>query len=624
MCGIAGIVNFSRNPSRARVEKMTSMFIHRGPDSGGIVEHNHCILGHRRLSILDLTVNGNQPMVDLSLGLSIVFNGEIYNFKILREKLEKECLANFVTNSDTEVLLKGFYFWGIEKLCKSLEGMFSFAIWSEDAQKLFIARDRFGEKPFYFMNENNNFLFSSFAKSITSTSESSFELNPIGLISYLNLGYSVAPFHTINNLQTLEPACFGILSKDGLQKTNYWDLPSSGSIIAGNPTENIEDLLLSSVGQQLISDVPIGCLLSGGVDSSLVASMATQLESNLSLFTVRMPGSKFDESELAKKIARRIGGTHYVVDAKPIDENEFIQFMGQFSEPLGDASALGVYMVSKEASKSVKVVLTGDGGDEFFAGYKTIDLNLKFADLRKFTANPIFKHLNDILTGLFKLGVDKPIIRKALTYTSLIAHTHKEFHIKKSLLPLGFSGIYGPKLKSQLFQRTFTNHLESVWDKSNFQNSFDKQLYYDIKTDLLGDYLPKVDTASMAHSIEARAPFLSYKLAEAAFNLNLEEKRMGNTSKGILKELLKKRIGNEIWKEVVAEKKGFVMPIDHWIDDSWKDLTNQLIKSPLIEDGYLNQKQVIKVVENAKKYPTTYSRIRYSLIALDSWYRSFK
>jgi len=601
---------------------MCTLMPHRGPDYLGIHAEGPFVLGHRRLSIIDLSELGNQPMVDKKLGVSIAFNGEIYNYQELREKLRASGYS-FTTNTDTEVLVKGFVHWGIEKLCQNLTGMFAFAIWSEKDQALFLARDRFGEKPLYYVQEGNNFIFSSVAAIINRTSDRLPELNTLGILSFLKLGYCLSPFHIFEGLQSLPPAHYARIDKTGIKRDEFWRLETSiKEIDTKDLTQSIERLLYDSIQNQLISDVPLGCLLSSGVDSALVASIAAEFNPNMRLFTVRMPGSDLDESALAMKIAKKTGGVHSVVDATPMEQEDFYSFMGMFSEPLGDASALGVWMVAREARKQVTVVLTGDGGDELFAGYKTVDLHLGLQGMRTFTANPLVSGISQVYDSVMVSALDLERWRKISTYLRLISQSHRDFHVSKSLVPMGYQTLSGEILKRKQNGKIVQDRLFDIWKMGEGNGSMDAQMLFDIRTDLPFDYLAKVDTATMAHSLEARAPFLNHNLAEKALSLTLANRRLGNTNKGILKSIIKKRLGEDLHRAITSEKRGFVLPIDTWFATSWKGMTEDLINSPLVKAGYLNKLVVADILKRSRINPERFSRIKYSMLAFDVWYRN--
>lgn len=623
MCGINGIISYQRNPDEVRVRKMNQLIADRGPDNEGIYNKGPCVLGHRRLSIIDLSPNGNQPMVEDSQGLAIVYNGEIYNYREIKQELQNKGYI-FKTTTDTEVILFGFDCWGIESLCKKLSGMFAFAIWDERKKELYIARDRFGEKPLYFNYDGNEFCFSSVATAISKTSNKKFKINELGLFSYFHLGYCLPQYHIFKEIQSLEPASFGILTYNNFVSKKYWDFDLEAPSQFDNSWENeLNRLIKNAVSSQLVSDVPIGCLLSGGVDSTLISSFASEVNPNLKLFTAKMKNSNLDESPLAAKIAQEIGGKHYIIEADPLTESDFYNLMGKFSEPLGDASALGVWLITKKAKEHVKVVLTGDGGDEFFAGYKTVDLHKKLHLIKKYTNNKIFKSLQ-ITAGNFieKSNISNENIQKALTFLRLISLSYREFHVSKSLLPFGSPNIFANYFNNKELERVLICKLFSIWDLNPMKSDLTKQLLFDIKTDLPNDYLRKVDTSTMANSIESRAPFLDYKLAEYAMSLPNKVKRHNNESKGALKSILKSRISNETYKQIVSGKRGFVLPIDNWINNEWANISNNLLNSELVKEGVLNFNFVQHILKNAKLNPERYSRVRYSLIALDSWYNN--
>lgn len=619
MCGIAGAVNYSGIPNFDRVKRMSQAMAYRGPDNQGVASYGSCVLGHRRLSIIDLSDEANQPF---GYGdKAIVFNGEIYNYRELRSDLLKSGME-FRTSSDTEVILVAYEAWGLEKLCQRLTGMFAFAIWDRTKEELILARDRFGEKPMYYAEEGNSFLFSSVATTIARSSDNGVVLSRDGLQSYLQLGYCHQDYEIFEGIRALPPASYAVLHAKGLSISRYWDIGfSTDSMTFDQALTSVEELLRKSVERQMEADVPLGCLLSGGVDSTLVASISTEFNPNMHLYTVRMPDSSLDESDIARETARQIGGRHRVIEAEPIHEDDFAALMGQFSQPLGDASALGVWMVAQEAKKEVSVVLTGDGGDEFFEGYNTVPLHLSVKNLRKIFRNPIGKGVGSSIDTLTRgIGYQRHI-RKAGTFLKLVSTSHMTYHTQKSLLPSGHSKILSGFEESKA---SLDQHLMHIWNDSPSADDRYAQAYFDIKTDLPGDYLAKVDTATMAHSLESRSPFLDHKLAEFGYSLPVEYKFYNGQPKGILKQLLKKRVGPDLFSQISEGKRGFVVPIDTWFNGSWAGLVEDLLNSPLFDDGYLNKSEVRKIVERAQRNPYVYSRIRYSLIALDLWYRQTK
>ncbi len=622
MCGIAGIAHWNHKSYQNTVSRMCDEMLHRGPDGGGVKQLNGVCLGHRRLSIIDLTDVANQPMADHTNRYWIVFNGEIYGFQKI-----KTALINlghkFLTTSDTEVILEGFKAWGIKDLCNRLTGMFAFAIWDDDAKTLFIARDRFGEKPLYYLEDDHTFRFSSNANTLFIDSQNKKELNPSALVAYLNHSFVLPQYPIFEKLQSLNPGNYMVVKNNHETVIEEYWKPNFEPKLTYSSSEwldLVEQKLEAIVHEELVSDVEIGALLSGGVDSTLIASIATAIKPDIDLFTVKMVGSKLDESEIAKKVVKVIGGKHHIIEAEPIDIDDFTNLQGQFSEPLGDSSAIAMWMVSRAAKKRVTVALTGDGGDELFAGYDTIKLNATFAKYRAFFNNSIGKGIAFGLKEMLKPISDRRVPRKVITFSSFISKSMKDSHIDRSFIPFKSEEcLYGERLIHAANKAEYVEMLNQVWAQSNGVEQMDKLLGYDLKHALLGDFLPKVDVSSMFHSLETRAPFMHHTLADLAFQMPLSMKRLGNTQKGITKTILKRRIGSGPSEEVIHGKRGFVLPVDKWLDGKWKDLVNELPNSQLIKQGYLNKSGVEKILNGYKKYPDTYSRIRYSLVALNSW-----
>ncbi len=622
MCGIAGIAHWNTNSYENTVLKMCNSMVHRGPDGGLVKQLNGVCFGHRRLSVIDITTSADQPMSDVSGRYWIVFNGEIYGFQTLKKELLKMG-HEFLTSSDTEVILEGFKAWGIEKLCARLTGMFAFAIWDNIERELFLARDRFGEKPLYYMKDANTFRFSSNAKTLFFDSINNKELNPNAVVAFLNHGFTLPKYPIFKNLESLEPGnCMIVDERFNIKINKYWEAKLEPKLVLSRNEwlEVIEQKLDEVVKQELVSDVKIGALLSGGVDSSLIASIAAKLRPNIDLFTVRMLGSDLDESHIAKKVVNVIGGRHHIIDAKPIDIEDFIKLQGQFSEPLGDSSALAMWMVSKAAKEHVTVTLTGDGGDEMFAGYDTIKLNSRFAGYRKIFNNSIGKEISVLLKKGLKNFSDRELPRKIITLSKFVSQSMRDAHINRSFIPLSLEySIYGKQLLTAAKEAQYIVILNKIWDQSNVENDIDKLMTYDLKHSLLGDFLPKVDVSSMYHSLETRAPFLNHSISDLAFKMPLNVKRMGDTQKGIIKTILQRKIGFDASKQVIEGKRGFVIPIDRWLDSKWTILVDELIDSELVKQGYLSKTGVEQVLKGYSKYPYTYSRLRYSLVALNSW-----
>lgn len=620
MCGIAGIFDWSGRDNSDTVKRMLDSFRYRGPDGEGIVFADECTLGHRRLAIIDLTENGAQPMCSPS-GRIITFNGEIYNYRKLRKQLSDKGYS-FQTDSDTEVILAGLDCWGIKKLCQQLEGMFAFAVWNPSSKCLTLARDRFGEKPLYYSQTVNGAVFSSQAKPILQTGLVPGGLSALGIQGLLHLGYTCQFFPFFSCIKTLPPASFAEITQAEHRVFEYWKMPveSIDESLVTNSAEAIrrtKNVLEKVVRKHLVADVPVACLLSGGVDSALIASYASEAKSSVELYTVQMEQSDLDESSIAKKIAGALGARHHIIPAVAPQLDDFIALNASLGEPLGDASLIPMSMVAAACSKQVKVVLTGDGGDEMFAGYQSVNHNLAAERARKWAEQFGVVWLSKLIQPLAGWLSRIPFFRKVETLSRAVNLPISQRHTCRSYVPVG-SRIYGPKLLESTRKELFDRLLQ-VWESSRAVGEIDRQLHYDSRTALPGDYLKKVDTASMFHSLEARTPFLDVEIANLAATLSVETKRLGGESKGILKKILMDRIGSPA-QQSVSGKRGFVLPIDSWLDTTWRDRVWSVCDSRLVAEGYLDRLGVQKAIQYAEAGDARYQRLRYTLFSLSCWY----
>lgn len=625
MCGIAGIVTWKNDDNTEVVRKMTDLMMHRGPDSSGIKQLKGACFGHRRLSIVDLSANGHQPLSDSTGRYWITFNGEIYGFKELKEELKKGGIV-FNSSSDTEVLIEGFKIWGIERLCQRVNGMFAFAIWDNFKKLLYLARDRLGEKPIYFTRIENELRFSSYSKSLYVGASENPQLSPDGIIAFLNQGFCGQDSSIFENLRKVKPAHYYIFSEKEEIRREYWKPDWTKENYSPNEwIVQIESKLTKIIEDELVADVRTGALLSGGVDSSLIASIATSINPDIDLFTVQMDDKKLDESGIATSFVKVINAkNHHVIKADPININEFQQLIGQFSEPLGDSSAIAMWIVAKTARKHTTVVLTGDGGDELFAGYDSISLSLEMEKFRSYMNNRIGKGLSKAFNNIWQTSSQVGLIRKIGTFAALTSHSAEHYHIHRSLFTDNQSqSIIGERLQKSANAKKYIHELESIINSGTAQNKFEKLMHLDLKNSLLNDYIPKVDVASMYHSLEARSPMLHHKLADIAFSMPINIKRYGNTSKGILKQVLINRIGHTNAQRIIGGKRGFVLPVDAWFDNEWKEQVSLLTSSRLVKEGWLDEKGINSLLQLYTKNPTVYSRLRYNLIVLENWYNSF-
>lgn len=618
MCGIVGIVSSKEIQEKIWLSDAVNSIVHRGPDDFGIewTNSNKIGFGHRRLSILDLSKAGHQPMSNVSNELLIVFNGEVYNYLELRDELKSKG-HSFNTNTDTEVVMAAYRQWGIDCVSK-FNGMFAFALYDKNNQKVFFARDRAGEKPLFYSFINDSIRFGSELKSLFADPKFPRKINRRALDSLLANGYIAGGDCIINGVNKLPPAhamMFDLNTSD-LKIWKYWELPEFDSSINMNEVElldELENLLNDSVKKQLVADVPVGVLLSGGVDSSIVTALASRNVSNLKTFTVSFPGhNKFDESSHAKLIANHFSTEHTVLPASDVSVNELLQLAKQFDEPIFDSSMIPTYLVSQLIRKHCKVALGGDGGDELFGGYG---------------------HHSRLLWMAENLGKLPVSMRKMAAFTA------------KSILPIGFKG----RIWLQSLGEDFANGLpliasqfEPITRKKLMSNYSDWELIAEnirksripkesnllqraTRMDFLNylpeDILVKVDRSSMLNSLEVRAPLLDYRIIEFAFK-KVPHYLKANTidKKIILKKLTNRLLPDDFDK---SRKQGFGIPIGTWIrsNNEWKDFFKEhLIDS---DDSIFDKNELSKLLNSHIEGRENTERL-FGLLMFELWRKEYK
>lgn len=568
MCGIIGITGKNvKEICPSKISLMLASLSKRGPDDKGTLEFPNCILGQTRLSIIDLA-SGHQPMKDNQKNIAITFNGEIYNYKELKKDLENKG-HKFSTNSDTEVILKSYIEYG-HKCLDYFDGMFAFALWNEDTQSLFMARDRFGKKPFYCaFDKEKNFIFASEIKAIFASGRIKGILDRGAIADYLSLMY-IPPDKTVyKNIFTLGPAEWAVCHNGILTKQKYWELTYAPLAISYNDAkEEVRRLFAKAIKKRLIADVEIGSFLSGGVDSTLVTAYAQKfLQQPIKTFSLGY-GEHINELPYAKEAAEKIGTEHYTLQA---DENlieTFKQSIAYFDEPHADSSDFPQSLLSALTASKVKVALSGDGADELFMGYgwytRHQNLSYRAHTFEKLFLNPFQAYVRNI--SIFS----------------------------KYAIP--------PKLaKSKL------NPILKI-------NQFDLTFY------LPGQLLTKVDRMGMMHSLEVRSPFLDHHLAEFVFNLPKEYR----IEKKILKDILEEIMPSEF---AHRKKQGFGAPVKEWLKEpAFKKLAQESLLSPNTEIyRYLNKKEINTIIEKfyEKKDDLYYYKI-WVLLCLELWLQSHK
>jgi asparagine synthase (glutamine-hydrolysing) len=575
MCGIAGIV--SKLPNSLICENTIQLIgeplKYRGPDQDGYALNNSGGLNfglvHKRLSILDLSDAGRQPMWNKEKSIVTVFNGEIYNFIELRGEL-KNLGCDFISNSDTEVLIQAYSKWGIVKTLEKIEGMFAFCLIDLLKKKSFIARDRFGEKPLYYSHQNSYLAFSSDIRSFKT----------LGIPQDLNmhsLGYYFSELSTpieqtiYAQIQKLPPASYAECGGENFKVKSYWspDYRLKKNLTNTQSFEKTEQLLEAAVQKCLQADVPVGCFLSGGIDSSLVALYAAKnYGEQLETFSVGFEYESFNELPFAKIVADKIKSKHNEIILNPNDLRIVDDLLKEYGEPFADSSAIPTYYVSKFASSKVKVALGGDGGDEIFAGYRTYNQGLR---MQKWFNNQVLKQIIPLSSKIVK--------HEKLTYLSGIYN--KSIPVIASALyrNMGFSALELQELMpdSQFYNAPLKEHERIVEQALEYSKDiFDTLLFASIKTRLTNDYLVKTDRASMFNSLELRTPFLDKNLIEFTQGLSNKILMKGGTNKYITKKIAERYFSKEF---VNREKQGFGIPIGEWMRKEWKKTAAEVILS---------------------------------------------
>ncbi len=577
MCGIAGFSKFNQDEgNKATLEAMGQAILHRGPDAGGIYLDDNIGLCHRRLSILDLSEAGSQPMYSHDGNLVIVFNGEIYNFLELREALEAQGVV-FKSHSDTEVILELYAREGKACLDK-LNGMFAFALWDIKKQELFIARDRLGKKPLYYFSHNGRFAFGSEIKAILALENIPREVRLDAVYDFFAYQYVPDPKSIFKHIHKLPPAHYMVLNKDGFSIHEYWDLTFKHVTENSEATnaKALKAILEKATSQRMISDVPLGAFLSGGVDSSgVVAMMAEASNSPVKTCTIGFDDEKFNEADFAKEIAQKYNTEHHEFTVNQNVAERLEHIVSFFDEPFADPSLVPTFFVSELARKAVTVALAGDGGDEMFAGYEKYSVDYVENKLRnkfpRFIRQHLFPGLSQI-AGLLPGTLGKKA--KSLL-TTLSTDPAMGFYITNSMITDEMWSTLATTDTQQALQGYHPSQytLENYY-KADGPDHLSKILYTDIKTYMTGGILVKVDRMSMANSLEVRAPILDYQVAEFAATLPSEQKFNDGTKKYLLKKVFEPYIPDDL---LHRKKMGFGTPIDTWFREDLKAYTQSIL-----------------------------------------------
>ncbi len=622
MCGINGFIlekEASADENINRINKMNSLIIYRGPDSDGIYADAKVGLGMRRLAIIDLCT-GKQPIYNEDGTKAIVFNGEIYNFKGLRDDLISKG-HKFKTKSDTEIILHSYEEYGTKCLDK-LNGMFAFAIYDLESREMFIARDRAGEKPLYYYRDNEKFVFASELKSIIKTFDIKKEINKTALNQYFSLTYIPAPLTIFKNIYKLEAGSFIIYREDNLRIERYWNIDSKEVQTINSYDEckrRLREALFTSVEQKMISDVPLGAFLSGGIDSSIMVGIMSKLSARpVETFTIGFKLKEFDESDRAQIVSQKNKTNHHVhfLDyTHAVEELENI--LETFDEPFADSSSIPTYFVSKFAGEHVKVVLTGDAGDELFAGYSKYMVNY-YTDMYNKVPRVLRKRLIEPL--IYKMPDRSSISRKV---RKVIESSEKDmFEKRRELMFLGFNhNRIGKLLKAGSISSDSYDIIEKSYNKNVEFDELTRTLYTDFKIVLEGDMLVKVDRMSMLNSIETRVPMLDKNVIELAFSMPSDFKIRGRNQKFILKDTFKDLIPQEV---LGKSKRGFAVPIGEWFKGPLKGMLLELLsKEFILEQGIFEYEYIECLLEDHFGERVNNAYPLWALFVFQKWYRKY-
>lgn len=628
MCGIVGIYNYTTNEpvNRQILEKAAWAIAHRGPDEFGyhFDDKNGVGISSRRLSIIDLST-GKQPLFNEDNSISLVGNGEIYNFPELFEEITQKG-HKLKTRSDNEAIIHLYEMYGT-KCVEHLNGMFAFALWDENKKLLFLARDRMGVKPLYYALQNNSIYFCSELKGLLSIPEIKRELNPEALNKYLTFENVPSPHCMIKNIFKLEAGHILTIQNGHIKKEQYWDLPLDRpklKITEEEAVGELERLFSQSVKRRLLSDVPLGVFLSGGIDSSLVAKfMAEHSTEKIRTFSIGFHEKSFDESKAAMRFAKELGSEHHQF---LFDSKECLKLIPNLAslvdEPLSDASILPTYFLSNFASKQLKVCLGGDGGDELFAGYQIFPVH-KLIGLYDIIPRELKKLLLYFANKMppRETYLSFPFVLKQFLRGAGLSTELRMFAWMGAYLDGEKKQLLNPHIQTMINENTFEdirNHLS----KKFISTDEDRMLYLISKLYLTDDVLVKVDRASMFTSLEVRAPFLDYTIQDFVAQLPYDLKLSRLTSKYLLKKMAKKHLPSYI---INKRKQGFAIPVTKWLKHELKDtLLHYTSKSYIENQGLFNHGFVEKIVQNHLNETWDNKKLLWNLLVFQIWHEKYK
>jgi len=607
MCGICGYVNSEID--RSHLRNMVGTLDHRGPDGSGVWTSGQTAFGHTRLAVIDLSGAADQPMVSPDEDLVLVYNGEIYNYRGLREQLRQEGEI-FRSASDSEVLLLGFRKWG-PRVVEKIRGMFAFAIWNNARQQLFLARDRLGVKPLFYAPLKKGFVFASEIKALFAHPAIQRRMNPSAVDTYFELGYVPGPDTIFAGIRALEPGCWLQFQEGNIETGRYWAPSFRGEVLEGREEDLVEELdvkLHDAVRSHLVADVPVGAFLSGGIDSSLVCAIAQQhCAEPIHTFTIGFTGGG-DERDFAGAVADHIGSNHHEKLVTPDIIRELPRLMRFLEQPLFDNSILPTYLVSQQARAEVKVVLSGDGGDEPFGGYDWTRFALIFPDLAARWQPPNWQWAYE--RGVLGLA-------KRLIYD--VSHGRADrFQRRVTVSEALRSWLYQPEFLAEIGHPSSLS-TGTLLNNAPVHDERDRFLYADLCRFLPEDVLFKVDRMSMANSLEVRVPLLDHRLLEWILRLPFDMRFRRGRGKYLLRKLAARYLPPKVLK---PRKQGFTVPLGRWLHGELGNRVAELFGSASFERrGIIRPQAALEMLglHRSRRYELGH-RI-WSLVILEVWAR---
>lgn len=615
MCGITGYYSPSKKINEADLHRMTDCISHRGPDAAGYFfdDAKTIGLGHRRLSIIDLSEAANQPFYSHSGRYVTVFNGEVYNF----QEIAKQLNITQRTSSDTEIIIEAFEKKGVD-FVHLLNGMFAIAIWDKQDHKLYLFRDRLGVKPLYYYHKEGEFAFGSEIKALLKIDEVARHAKPDNktIYTFLYCGYVPEPFTAFKHIKRLPAGSYAVVDANGINIKSYWKpeekVTPRVETDFESAKEELKNLLVSSVKYRMIADVPFGTFLSGGIDSSTVTAIAQSISSKpVKTFSIGFKEAKFNESEYAKKVSKHLGTEHYEFIVTEADAMGLIdRMLNAYDDLYSESSGIPTMLVSKLARQHVTMTLSGDGGDELFMGYGSYDW-------AKRLNNPLVKMLRKPSAALLSMAGGK--YKRAAGVINYKSQAHLKSHIFSQeeyyFNEYELDSLLKPELKTELL---FDEHLNTARQLSPAED----QALFDIKYYLKDTLLTKVDIASMQYSLETRTPFLDYRVVEFALNLSEDLKKKDGTAKYLLKEVLYDYVPRQFFDR---PKWGFSIPLGKWLlTDLHYLLDKYLSEETVTECNVVNYgvvKSLLQRFKNGEEY--LFKRI-WILIILHHWLLKYK